>query len=221
MRSKRTRPNSRNRRAERSRAFQILYGLLFHPADSPAFLSRHYALSPYTEPCGADGTEEPSPQPEARDASEPAENCPPPADACAGSEKTSPLPALPELSRYGDEDRVRIITPEPGERPEGFAWILARGAWLNRARLDELIAGFSQHWRVERMGRPELSLLRLALQELLFHDDTPPKVIINEAMELSRQFGDAAARSFINGILDAAVKALESGRLQRAPFIEI
>ena len=182
MHSKKTRQNSSQRRAERARAFQVLYGLLFNPADSPALLSRHYALSPYTEP-----------------------------------EKTPPPPARPEPD-HDDADQGHVITPEAGERPEGFAWELARGAWLNRARLDELIAEFSQHWRVERMGRPELSLLRLALQELLFHDETPPKVIINEAMELSRQFGDEAARGFINGILDAAVKALESGRLQRASF---
>lgn len=49
---------------------------------------------------------------------------------------------------------------------------------------------------------------------MLYRIDVPPKVAINEALELSKQFGDANARGFINGILDAAAKALEGGQLK-------
>ena len=81
-------------------------------------------------------------------------------------------------------------------------------------QLDEVIGLFSQNWRIDRIGRVELTLLRIAVYEMLYRIDVPPKVAINEALELSKQFGDANARGFINGILDAAAKALEGGQLK-------
>ena len=95
-----------------------------------------------------------------------------------------------------------------------------QGVWSNSAALDDAITRFSHNWRVDRMGRVELTLLRLAVYELLFRNDVPPKVSINEALELSRQFGEGNAKNFINGILDAVAQALDAGELQRlAPSV--
>ena len=91
----------------------------------------------------------------------------------------------------------------------GFAWELALGVWSNVRTLDAVIARFARNWRLDRMGRIELTLLRLAVYELRHRTDIPSRVAINEALELCRQFGEANARPFINGILDAAAKALE------------
>ena len=91
----------------------------------------------------------------------------------------------------------------------GFAWDLSLGVWSNVQALDALISRFAHNWRLDRMGRIELTLLRLAIYELRYRPDIPPRVTINEALELCRQFGEASARPFINGILDAAAKALE------------
>ena len=99
--------------------------------------------------------------------------------------------------------------------PEGFAWELVEGVWTNMAQIDAHLASFSQNWRIERMGKVEITLLRLALYEILFRRDVPHKVAINEAIELSKQFGDDGSRGFVNGILDAAAKAVESGKLER------
>ena len=90
----------------------------------------------------------------------------------------------------------------------GFAWELALGVWNNVQAIDAIIARFAHNWRLDRMGRIELTLLRLAVYELRYRTDIPSRVAINEALELSRQFGEASARSFINGILDAAAKTL-------------
>lgn len=97
--------------------------------------------------------------------------------------------------------------------PSGFAWELVEGVWKHTAALDATIARFSSHWRVDRMGRIELTLLRIALYEMLYRTDIPSKVAINEALELARNFGEDKARVFINGILDAAARALEKGDL--------
>ena len=92
---------------------------------------------------------------------------------------------------------------EEGELPSGFAWDLVQGVWSRRDELDKTISRFSRNWRVDRM----------AMYELLYRQDVPAKVAINEALELTRQFGEDNATSFVNGILDAAAKALEKGSL--------
>ncbi len=97
---------------------------------------------------------------------------------------------------------------------EGFAWELVSGVWTHGQDLDELITQFSHNWRVDRMGRIELTILRMGLFEMLYRKDIPTKVAINEALELSRQFGEQSARSFVNGILDATAKALENNTIQ-------
>ena len=112
------------------------------------------------------------------------------------------------LDRVIDEDGFEIDVA-----PQGFAWELVEGVWTRTQTLDEIIGRFSRNWRVDRMGRIELTLLRMGIYEMLYRDDVPSKVAINEALELAKQFGENNARSFVNGILDAAAKALESGEL--------
>lgn len=100
-----------------------------------------------------------------------------------------------------------------------FAWKLVEGVWSTSPQLDAVITRFSHNWRVDRMGRVELTLLRLAVFELVFREDIPPKVAINEALELSRLFGEDKAKSFVNGILDAVAGALENGEVSRSTHI--
>jgi N utilization substance protein B len=77
-----------------------------------------------------------------------------------------------------------------------------------------VIGQFSRHWKVDRIGKIELTVLRLAVFEMLYREDIPPKVAINEAIELAKQFGDERSRPFVNGLLDAAAKALDEGTLK-------
>ncbi len=95
----------------------------------------------------------------------------------------------------------------------GFAWELVEGVWRNTHDIDIIISHFSENWRVDRLGKIELTLLRIAMFEILYRPDVPPKVALNEALELTSYFGDTKAKKFINGILDAVIKALEAGTL--------
>ena len=74
--------------------------------------------------------------------------------------------------------------------------------------IDALLAAHAQNWRVERMAVLDRLVLRLAVYELLTAPDTPSKVIINEALELTRAFTGDEAVGFVNGILDAVRKHL-------------
>ncbi|KAF0159979.1 MAG: N utilization substance protein B [Syntrophaceae bacterium] len=84
-----------------------------------------------------------------------------------------------------------------------FAATLASGTWHHREELDGLIAGCSDNWSLSRMSKVDISILRMAVFEFLYCDDIPPKVSINEAVDLGKIFGSENSGSFINGILDA------------------
>lgn len=109
-------------------------------------------------------------------------------------------------------------TPQAaGEGPAGdrqdFARDLVQGVWGRRAELDAIITQFSRHWKIARIARIELTILRLALYEILHLPDVPPKVAINEAVELAKRFGDENSKNFVNGILDAVARAVDNGTL--------
>ena len=95
-----------------------------------------------------------------------------------------------------------------------FAWELITGVWEVKEDLDAVIKKFSQHWRLERIAKIELTILRLALFEMLYRSDVPIKVAINEGIELSKKFGDEKSRGFVNGILDSSAKSLNTGELK-------
>jgi transcription antitermination factor NusB len=68
--------------------------------------------------------------------------------------------------------------------------------------IDDLIQSCSMHWSLERIGVVERNILRLAICELLYLPDVPPKVTINEAVEIAKKYGAEDASIFVNGILD-------------------
>ena len=67
--------------------------------------------------------------------------------------------------------------------------------------LDAKINEVAEGWKTNRMGKAELTILRLALYEILYDDEVPKKVAINEAVELAKKFGGDEAPAFINGVL--------------------
>jgi N utilization substance protein B len=88
-----------------------------------------------------------------------------------------------------------------------FANQLFENAAARAAELDPIISTHAQNWRIERISAIDRAILRLAIAELRTMG-TPPKVVLNEAVELAKKFSSEEASSFINGILDAALKSL-------------
>jgi len=102
---------------------------------------------------------------------------------------------------------------------KAFAEQLAQGVQAHRRELDALIGRYATNWKVSRMQIVDRNILRLGAYELLWLDDVPAKVTLNEAIELARDFGDEDAAKFVNGILDkvlAAEPRLEAKRAQAA-----
>ena len=89
-----------------------------------------------------------------------------------------------------------------------FASGLVEGAIENLERIDKEISQFATNWQLKRMAVIDRNILRLATYELLFKEDIPPKVSINEAVELAKKFGDTESGRFVNGVLDKINKSL-------------
>ena len=100
----------------------------------------------------------------------------------------------------------------PADAVREFAAALARDTVARLESIDALIADTTERWRPERMAILDRLILRLATCELLRDADTPPAVVINEALELARTFSTDDSVKFINGMLDAIRKKLESRR---------
>ncbi len=96
-----------------------------------------------------------------------------------------------------------------------YARQLTSAAWAGHERYDQMIAGVSAHWEVSRMAVVDRNILRLALHELLNQPDVPVRVVIDEAIELGREFGEAETPQFTNGVLDAIWKHHPACRVAR------
>jgi len=90
-----------------------------------------------------------------------------------------------------------------------FSEELVLGVCGHLRELDSLIGKASKNWRLERIAKVDRSILRLAVYELLYRDDIPPKVSINEAVDLGKKFGTEESGAFINGILDKIYSTLK------------
>ncbi len=103
------------------------------------------------------------------------------------------------------------------EKEDNFAWNLVRGVVENLEILDSTVNSYSSNWKLGRIAKVELSIIRLAIFEILFLQDIPAKVTINEAVEIAKRFGDEHSKNFINGILDAVAKDAGNGKLGLCP----
>lgn len=97
---------------------------------------------------------------------------------------------------------------EVPEAAKAFAKELVCGVEERRPEIDELIARHARNWRTSRMAAVDRNLLRLGGFELLTQEETPVPVILNEAVELARRYGDDGSPAFVNGILDAMAREL-------------
>lgn len=98
---------------------------------------------------------------------------------------------------------------QPSKKTRPFFLDLTNGVIGNRLEIDEIIQRFSSNWKVSRMPCVDRNILRIAVFELLSCPDIPPKVSINEAIDIGKKYGTEESGAFINGILDSIHFAME------------
>lgn len=122
------------------------------------------------------------------------------------------LQALYQLDARGDDAQTQQHIRESlegspgGESVHERGFALAVAAWQHREQTDALVADIAPDWPTHRQPVVDRSLLRLAVYEMM-HGRTPPKVAINEAVELAKEFSTERSPMFINGVLDKIYKA--------------
>lgn len=104
--------------------------------------------------------------------------------------------------------------PEPQVRL--FAEALFNGVVERAEQIDAMISEQTEHWRMERLGLVEKAILRLGVFELLFASDTPPAVVIDEAVELCKRFSGPEAGPFVNGVLDGIRERVSAGSVSES-----
>lgn len=115
-----------------------------------------------------------------------------------------------DLTRYPAEELRQIFweTNRTQEKTREFVDSLLTQYLQSRDEVDALIRRHAQHWRLERMAVVDRNILRMAVSEFLYRD-TPPVVVINEAIEIARKYSTDDSTEFVNGILDAIRRELE------------
>jgi len=131
------------------------------------------------------------------------------------------LQALYYMDMHGEsvEDPIglfcRVFMQE--KKAGQFFHCLVDGVGEHRETIDAVIERFSSNWRISRMTCVDRNVLRIAAFELLYCADIPPKVSINEAIDVAKRFGTEESGAFINGILDSIRIAMQKNDVEYVP----
>lgn len=117
------------------------------------------------------------------------------------------LEVLYRLDLVGDESENTIaeilLRKNPSEEAETYLRRLMDAALGNQQEIDAILRKHLTRWRLERLTVLDRAILRMAATEILYFDDVPPKVSINEAVDIAKKYGDDEAGKFVNGVLDS------------------
>ncbi len=118
-----------------------------------------------------------------------------------------------DLNAWGSfEDELDVFCRRFSVTPDTFPhfFTLVHGVREKRQEIDALLAAHSQHWKISRMSGVDRNIMKIAVYEMMYCEDVPFRVAINEAIETGKQFGSDDSGSFINGVLDGIRKKIEN-----------
>lgn len=128
------------------------------------------------------------------------------------------LQVLYEIDLTGHDWRASLeahaANDEVSDRIERFAQTAIEGVLAAKPQIDDLIRRHAPMWPLEQLSAVDRNLLRLALYELLPGSTVPPKAVINEAIELAKEYGGEATGRFVNGVLGTALEELAQARTE-------
>ncbi|MDR0759642.1 MAG: transcription antitermination factor NusB [Treponema sp.] len=93
-----------------------------------------------------------------------------------------------------------------------FSRLLIAGTIENRKKVDSMIKAHLKNWDFSRLNRVDLAILRMSTYTLMYQDDVPPSIVIDEAIGISKEYGADDSFRFVNGVLDSIRKTLQNGR---------
>ena len=122
--------------------------------------------------------------------------------------------AIPdELLDFSWAGKENESPPRFDEGMIAFSRLLVIGTIENIAAIDSMIQQHLQNWEIKRLNRVDLAVLRMSVYTLMYQTDMPPSVVIDEAIDISREFGTDDSYRFVNGVLDGIRKTLAAGQV--------
>ncbi|MDP4096737.1 transcription antitermination factor NusB [Paenibacillus sp. P96] len=117
--------------------------------------------------------------------------------------------AIDMLLQEAAEDNEAEVVVKDEAALRQYVLNLVAGTWEQRVAIDALLTDYLKGWQVSRLSRVDRQILRLAAYEMIFGEDIPGKVAVNEAIELSKHFGTEESGKFVNGVLGRMIQDLE------------
>lgn len=119
-----------------------------------------------------------------------------------------------DMSQNNSEERIELFCRNftPSNKIVPFFETLIFGVKKNKKEIDSLIEKYSSNWKISRISCVDRNVMRIAVYEMLYCEDIPSKVSINEAIEIGKKYGAEDSGSFINGILDSVRIMLENNK---------
>ena len=112
-----------------------------------------------------------------------------------------------------DPEEIYALATEVRDIPENeYIRKVFFGVLNEREKIDGMIARHSNGWKPDRLSFSAITVLRLSVYEMLYSEDVPARVSLNEAVELIKKYDDPKARAFVNGVLNAIKDEIESGK---------
>lgn len=108
----------------------------------------------------------------------------------------------------GEETRQDLLEIKPDERERDYMEQLVSGVKAHKAEIDAEVSKFAEDWKIDRISRVDLSIMRVAIYEIKY-TDLSPAVAVNEALNLARAYSTLEAVAFVNGVLGGVVRSLQ------------
>lgn len=126
-----------------------------------------------------------------------------------------------EMNLVESEEAISTLLEEASEENETervikdelklkeYVLELVNGTWNNKVAIDELLGHYLVGWQISRLSRVDRQVLRLATYEMVYQEDVPAKVVVNEAIDLAKHFGTEDSGKFVNGVLGKMIGDLD------------
>jgi transcription antitermination protein NusB len=121
----------------------------------------------------------------------------------------SPMDAVTSVIEEAENDNESELEVTDEKLSPDYIVELVEGTFTHKKEIDILLEEYLKGWQMDRLSRIDREVLRLAVYEMVYRDDVPPKVVVNEAIELSKHFGTEESGKFVNGVLGKMIRELD------------
>lgn len=111
------------------------------------------------------------------------------------------------IKEGNDDDPHTTVKTNPAQNK--FILKIVEGVWGNKEEIDNILLEYLKGWKMDRLSKVDHQILRTATFEMIYDPDSPPKVVVNEAIDLSKHFGTDESGKFVNGVLGKMIKEVD------------